>query len=279
MKRVGFSLRRTTVLAGNTWTEAVRQRVFFALLLCACGLTAGSLVFREFNFGASELKFVMDFGFGAISVFGSILAIVATAQLFFSEIENRTALTVLAKPVLRTEFIAGKFSGVALVLLSFTAATTMALMAVLWWREQALRSVDPAAFPAGGGVAYGGILIFAGLQVLKSGMLAAAVILIASFSQTSLYTVIVGFLVLVICHLQYIAQDVWSRADLSLLGRIGAGTVAFLFPNFQVFNLGDDVAAGGAVTGSHGARIALYAVVYIAVVLGLAVFSFRRREI
>jgi ABC-type transport system involved in multi-copper enzyme maturation permease subunit len=46
-----------------------------------------------------------------MTFFGSALTIAATAQLFFSEIENRTVLTLLAKPVWRSEFILENCSG------------------------------------------------------------------------------------------------------------------------------------------------------------------------
>ena len=105
MNRVPFSPARMWLIAGNTVLEASRQKLFNFLLLLALALVAGVQGFRDFNFGAPELKFLADFGFGAMAFFGSALTIVATAQLFFSEIEQRTALTLLAKPVWRAEFI------------------------------------------------------------------------------------------------------------------------------------------------------------------------------
>ena len=84
MNRVRFSLRRLRFIAQNTLREAVRQKIFLLLLVLALGLVAGAQFFREFHFGSHELKFLSDLGFGAIAGFGSVLAIVATAQLFFS---------------------------------------------------------------------------------------------------------------------------------------------------------------------------------------------------
>ena len=94
----------------------------------AVALVVSALLLGEFNFGASELKFLADFGFGALTFFGSLLAIIASAQLFFGEIENRTALTLLAKPVRRSEFILGKFVGVWAVSFLFCALVGTALV-------------------------------------------------------------------------------------------------------------------------------------------------------
>ncbi|NIL96308.1 MAG: ABC transporter permease, partial [Planctomycetales bacterium] len=48
--RVGFSLGRIGALAANTFTEALRQKVFNVLLLVALALIASGLFFRQFSF-------------------------------------------------------------------------------------------------------------------------------------------------------------------------------------------------------------------------------------
>lgn len=275
---VPFSFGRLGIIAGNTFLEAVRQKLFLFLLMLAIGLLASALFFREFNFGSSELKFISDFGFGALVFFGSALTIATTAQLFFSEIENRTALTLLAKPLWRAEFVFGKFLGVFAVIGVFCALTIGLMMALLWHREGQLMAAAPDDFAAGRIIAYGDLLIVGLLQWLKFGVLAAIVLLIASFSNTNLFTVITGFFVLVICHLQYLARDQWSNVDNALLS--GAVRVlGLIFPNFQLFNLADEIGQGGGVSGEVALRVAGYGLAYIAAIGGLAVYSFRNREI
>ena len=100
------SFTRIRLIAGTTFLEAVRQKFFNSLLLISIALVASSTFFQQFDFGTGELKFITDFGFGALFFFGSILSITATTQLFFNEMENRTALTMLAKPVYKLEFLA-----------------------------------------------------------------------------------------------------------------------------------------------------------------------------
>lgn len=277
MDKVRFSPNRIMVIARNTFLEAVRQKLFNFLLLIAVGMTASSLFLREFNFGASELKFIADFGFGAIVFFGSILSIVATAQLFFSEIENRTALTILAKPLFRSEFIFGKFVGVAAVLAIFTALMTVLLVGLLYWRESAVLA-GLAEFEAPKLVNYGDIFIFGLLQWLKFCILASITMVVASFSNTNLYSVIVSFFILIICHLQYLAVDSWERIAF-LPARLLVLLLAFVFPNFQLFNIGDKVALGEPILASEYYSVGLIAVVYILVFNGLAIYSFRQREI
>ena len=277
-RTVPFSLARLGIVAGNTFLEAVRQKLFNFLLLLAVALVASAQFFREFNFGSSELKFIADFGFGAMVFFGSTLTIAATAQLFFSEIENRTALTILAKPIWRTEFIFGKFLGVFAVVGVFCALTTGLLLALIYHRETALMAADPESFESGRLIHYGDLLMMGVLQWLKFGVLAAITLLVASFSNTNLYTVVMGFFMLVICHLQYLARDAYSHVA-SLPLRILAQVIGYVFPNFQLFNLADQIGVGTGIDTFVFVRVAGYALIYIGVFGGLAVYSFSHREI
>ena len=278
MTSVPFSFTRTFLIAHNTLLEASRQKLFGFLLFLALALVLGARWFRDFNFGAPELKFLADCGLGAMAFFGAALTVAATAQLFFSEIENRTALTLLAKPVWRAEFIVGKFLGIAALAAAFCMLLTTLLAAVLWWREGQLMREFPDNFARGRVVGYGMIALAGVLQWLKLAVLAAFVLLVASFAQTQLFTIVTGFFILVICHLQYLAQDAYARGG-TWPGRIIGGGIAVVFPNFQLFTLADSLSAADAPPAAHVARIGIYAFGYVAAACGLAVFSFRQREI
>jgi ABC-type transport system involved in multi-copper enzyme maturation permease subunit len=263
------------VIAGNTLREAVRQKLAGFFMVIAAGLIVSSLLLRDFNFGASELKFLTDFGFGALVFFGSALTIAATTQLFFSEIENRTALTLLAKPVWRTEFIFGKLAGIMAVVLGFCALLTALLALLLWWREGALRAGMPGVARS---VHYADLGLAGLLQWLKFGVLAAMTLLLATFSNTQLGTMVLGFFVLIICHLQYLAREAYAQTG-ALAVRLSMRLLGSFFPDFQVFNLGDQVAAGQGIPWEVATRAGAYAVIYIAGFGALAVYSFRHREV
>lgn len=265
-------------VAINTFVEVVRQRFFNFLALLCVAMLAGSLFFQQFDFGKGEIKFIMDFGFGAILFFGYILSIVVTAQLFFSEIENRTALTILAKPIKRADFITGKFLGIAWVLGVFVAMMSLILGGLIFWREGLLIQAYPEAFSDGRQINYLEFMLYALIQWLRFGVLIGATMLIASFAKTNLYTVSMSFFVLLICQMQYIAQSMWEGIE-NPFQRAFAWLISYIFPNFQLFNLSDQIAIGGELSVGTFARIIAYAVAYIVVAIGLAVYSFNRREI
>ena len=71
MASVRYTRLQTIVL--NTFREAVRQKFFGLLIILALCMVASATFFLQFDFGGSELKFIADFGWGAVFLFGSIL--------------------------------------------------------------------------------------------------------------------------------------------------------------------------------------------------------------
>lgn len=275
------SFTRIRLIAGNTFLEAVRQKFFSSLLLISVALVGSSTFFQQFDFGTGELKFITDFGFGALFFFGSILSITATTQLFFNEIENRTALTMLAKPVYKLEFLAGKFLGAHLLMLCFTAVISLVLFGILYWRESVIVAQFGDRLVLDGPlIRYGDVFLFGFLQWMKFGILAAITLFIASFANTNLYTIVVSFFVLIICQLQYIVRDTYAGMEEGIQ-RILVQMLGLVFPNFQLFNIGDQLVfdVEQALPFSVILRMTAYGIIYTVAFILLAQVNFRRREI
>src|SRR6266545_1898114 len=132
-----FSFARILAITLNTLTELTRLRVFYMLLIFALLLIGSSIFMAQFSF-QQEFQILKDVSLGAISLFTSLLAIVATARLLPQDIEDRTVYTILAKPVPRLEYVLGKISGVLLLLAISTVVMGAAFLLVLYTREQAV---------------------------------------------------------------------------------------------------------------------------------------------
>lgn len=255
----------------------MRQKLSHFFVLIAAGLILGAGQLRNFNFGASELAFVSDLGFGAMAFFGSALTITATAQLFFAEIEDRTILTLLAKPVTRAEYVLGKFTAVAVIAAIFCGGLTVLLALVLWMRESSLAKDIPELVHPATSVNFTAVLCAGFAQWLKLVVLSAFTLLVASFARTQLFTVVTGFFVLVICHLQFLAESFASRGG-PVATRATLRFAACIFPNFQLFDLTSAIAGVGVGWNEMG-KLTLYGAGYAIVASVLAAVSFRAREI
>lgn len=274
------SLRRTLWISRVTFLEAVRQRFFAFLLVLGAAMVLSSVSLRVFDFGHGELKFIADFGFGGMFFFGSVLAVVMTAQLFFSEIDNKTALTLLAKPLSRAEFLLGKFFGAWAVLGVFIIVLAGLQGVVLWAREQELIALAEQAgkLPATFSVVGLGQLVL--MQWLRLGVVIAIVLALSALARTFLFAVVVGSLAVVAGQLQWIAQDAFLRPTDSAAYAAFLWVSTRLIPNLQQFNLADALVLGSAAV-EEGALIAvgLSGLAYLAAYLTLGALIFRRREI
>ena len=132
-----FSFRRVATITLNTLTELTRQKVFYFLLIFALLLIAGSVLLASFSF-QQEFQILKDVSLGAMSIFTSLLAIVATARLIPQEIEDRTVYTILAKPVPRFEYLLGKLAGILLLLAISIVVMTAMFLLILYAREQSV---------------------------------------------------------------------------------------------------------------------------------------------
>src|SRR5216683_8162156 len=130
-----FSLSRILAITSNTLTELTRLKVFYVLLVFGLLLIGSSIFMAQFSF-QQEFQILKDVSLGAISMFTSLLAIVATARLIPQDIEDRTVYTILAKPVPRFEYLLGKIAGVLLLLAISIALMSALFVVVLYVRER-----------------------------------------------------------------------------------------------------------------------------------------------
>src|SRR5947199_2935936 len=132
-----FSFSRVLAMTVNTLTELTRLKVFYVLLIFALLFIGSSMFMAQFSF-QQEFQILKDVSLGAMSIFTSLLAIVATARLIPQDIEDRTVYTILAKPVPRFEYVLGKIAGVLLLLAISTLVMSGEFLVVLYLREQAV---------------------------------------------------------------------------------------------------------------------------------------------
>src|SRR5438128_5347081 len=87
-----------------------------------------SIVIPYFTF-AEDLKMVKEISYALTMLFPAVFGVISASVSVSEEIEGRTAVTLLSKPVTRREFLFGKFLGIMLAGLMMT----MFLSWVLVW--------------------------------------------------------------------------------------------------------------------------------------------------
>ena len=123
MRAIGF-------IAVNVFKESVRDKVLYNLVLFAVLLIGVSFLLGQLTAG-QDIKIIKDLGLAAISLFGLFIAVFIGIGLVSKEVERRSIYSLLAKPIRREEFIAGKYVGLVLTLLVNVSVMTAAYYAVL----------------------------------------------------------------------------------------------------------------------------------------------------
>src|SRR6185503_17821546 len=242
-------------IAGNTFREAVRDRVLYNLLLFALLLIGGAIFLGELS-GGQEAKIIVDLGLSATLLFGVFIAIFVGVGLVYKEIERRTLYAILSKPVSRGRFLVGKYLGLCLTLLVnvlvMGAGVSLALAYVTKGSTPLIFSIWPAVF-----------LIYFELAVITG-----VALLFSSFSSPAL-SALLTFLVFIIGHLS---------ADLKSFASSLGGTTArwffnalyYLLPNLSHYSFITPAAHGQTPAPGSFLLALLYGCVYVTVLLTAA---------
>jgi ABC-type transport system involved in multi-copper enzyme maturation permease subunit len=132
-------------VAVSAFREGYRQPMFWLLVAGALGLMFLSPVVPYFTFGEDH-KMVEELGYDTIMLFGALFGILAASMSISEEIEGRTAITLMSKPVSRRQFLLGKFVGIFLAVLFMVTllgwAFNWSLVFTHWYQR-----VDPEMLP------------------------------------------------------------------------------------------------------------------------------------
>jgi len=204
-------------LALVTAKEITRQKLFYAIALVALVLIGVGVLF-----GTSALydpkRFVYDAGQASMYLFGCFTAILFGASMVPKELERGSAYLLLAKPLSRSGFVAGKFFGLLLVgvLLVFGLLIPFALVYGLVYQ-----GTLNAAFFLG-----------ALIDVGKLGVLGSLALALGTFSTPTLSAMLTVFVWLIATGLEAAATSArfieigWMRAVVPALYRA--------LPNFGI---------------------------------------------
>ncbi len=119
-------MRPVWVLAINTFREVIRDRILYALLLFAILLIGLSLALGQLSF-AEQARISANFGMSAIHLCAVALAIFVGSNLVYKEIEKKTIMTILVRPISRLQFIFGKALGLTMVIFTMIAGLAFVL--------------------------------------------------------------------------------------------------------------------------------------------------------
>ena len=283
-------LSRIRVVAWATYAETVRRPIFYILLFAFAFLVFFSQFIALYSF-KQEANMIREMGVASCSLWGFLIIVIVSGLTVTAELENRTAVVMLSKPIGRNEFLLGKYFGLTGAVLTGVLFLGGVLFLTLWWRfgqsimdspmfqDEVLRGRGTFSLLWEAFIRDNLIVVVQGLLLtaLQMAILCALCVSFAAFLPHPVNVTLTAILFILGNISSYMVGSI-SRLEIAPL----TGLVRFfswVMPNLGYFNLQSHFGEGRIISISYLLASSGYAVLYIVTVFFVAGSMFGRREI
>lgn len=256
-------MTRAGLVAWHVFKESVRDRVLLAIAAFALLLVGAAVLIGQVTAG-QDVKIIKDIGLATLELAGVLMAVFIGVGLVSREIERRSVYSLLAKPVHRWEFVAGKFLGLVGTITVNVLLMTAALFVVLAWLEWKMPDF---------GLMKAVVLILAELALLT-----AVALFFSTFSSSGILSAGLTLGVFVVGLFSEDLRGFSAIVNSPMVSSMvrGAGRIV---PSFSAFDVKADVVNGRPpVPWAYVAMTAAYAAFYAGALVGASIAIFSRRE-
>ena len=258
---MGISILRIWVIAANGFREVIRDQILYFIGFFALLMAFAWRLLPEIAVGTHQ-KIFLDLGLAAIGLLGVIVAVFVGTGLINKEIDKRTILVLIPKPLSRAEFILGKHLGLSGVL-----AVMLGVMLVIYLLMLLGMKVSFQPLPLIVSVFY------LGLELI----LIAAVAIAFGVFTSSIIATLMTFGVYLMGH---ISKDLIQLGIISKNPNILAITknIYLILPDLERLNFRNEAVYGLLPSADVLIGNALYSLVYTGLLLGISILIFSRRQ-
>jgi len=282
-------------IAKTTVGDALRRKVLQVFLVVAIGLIVLSLSFSQtLSFSSqrgisADLMLLKSFGLGMMALAGIFISLILGVSLIPQEFERRTIYTILAKPVKRYEFIAGKFLGALLTLAITTGLMGITFIATIVAKTIGahnivdVKSVSALQAKADSQIAFFDVNMIWGVAlVYLQFMVLSSIVLLFSLIFTTTVNFFMGAAVYVVGFMSTVVTSLGGAEGANSFQRAFFKTIYYVLPRFDQFNIPNQLLHPEAqVTNmaSYTGLMALYGLLYTLLALVAAILIFERKEV
>jgi len=274
-----LSFPRVIAVATTTAKEALAQPLY--QILMAVGIFALLITtIIPYNTFGEDVKVLKDFNLAFIMLMSIFIAVWTASVGISDEIDGRTALTVLSKPIGRAQFLIGKFIGVLLpvilmfMYLGFIFLLTVSFKVVYDARESAQQEPTwQVCYAEMINIVPGLLLAFMEAVVMASISVAIATRL------PMLSNLTICFVIYIVGHLLPLLALSKQVSDPYGIIQFSGQFFATVLPVLEHFNINAAIAGGAIVPVSYLGWAAAYCVLYSAVAMLFALVLFEDRDL
>jgi Cu-processing system permease protein len=256
-----MNIARIWAIGSNVFREVFRERVLYIAALFGVVLITAVLLLNEVS-GGAEGKISLDLGLAGISLLGLAVAAFVGAGLMNKEIEKKTALVLIAKPMSRAEFIVGKHLGLTGVLAVLVILMSLMLFGVMAWRSIPFNV---------------GTLSISALYLILELSLMTAVALLFGVFTSSLVATVLTFAFYVMGHFSQNLVTLSQSIKTESVKNIVRG-IYLIFPDLSRLDFKNQAVYGLLPDSGTLALNAGYGLIYIVLLLTVASIIFSYRE-
>ncbi len=253
-------MKAAIVIAKNTFRELIRDRILYLILVFAVLLVFLSVVLGQLSY-AEQMRITLDLGLAGVELSVLILSIFIGGTLVFRELEKRTVLTLLTRPLTRGQFLFGKFLGLFSIIFTGLICLGLVLLLVLCgigWKYQYQFPLILLGFLYQGAVLISITMVFGNIvRPVLSIALTIGVFLIGRSMDSLLY---------------------FAEKSQSVVFEKFAWTVQYLFPNFERFNWKGFAGQESFLSIGDLFLSSFYFLIWITILQSAANLLFRRKE-
>lgn len=283
---------RAGTIARATTKEALRQPVFLLLTALSIVVICANYYVPFFSLG-EDTKMFIDCGLATILICALLLSVWTASMSVADEIEGKTAMTLLSKPITRRQFVLGKYVGITQASLMMIVAVGLVFVVATYFKfgydakesskepppysvktqflgreihrpepvrlDEATRSIPALA------------LIFMEVAVMT------AVSVAISTRLPMLMNIVICFAIFVVGHLTpVLVQSTFQNIPpVKLMAQV----VATVLPALENFNMSAAIATGTQVPANYLGLCALYCACYATAAVLLAFMLFEDRDL
>lgn len=255
-------IRRIALVARQGAVAHVRERAWYAVAASVALLAATAAVAGPLSAG-EEVKVVKDLGLALVELAGVLTAALIGVGLIAREVERRSILSLLAKPLPRWEFVVGQYLGLLVTIVAGVALLGLALWAVL-------------AFTGGSDPHLVVALVMIAAELA---LVAAVALFFSSFSSSAVVSTVLTAGVFVAGQLSADLRSFKDVAGVSGWVAHVAAAIGWALPDFSRFDVKGPVVHGEPVARGLVALALVYGVLYTTALVAGAVALFSRREL
>ena len=272
-----MAMPRLFAVALSTYKSEIAQPLFTLIVVLGVIALIG-FVWIPYNTFGEDIKMLKDAGLTLILILSIILALWSASTSVADEIEGRTALTVLSKPLTRRAFVIGKFTGIVWMLTLVYIIFGIVFMAAVSYKP--IYDATESSL----GVPEWQLCFIESIRLVPGVLLAFMEAIVIASLSVAISTRLPLMANMTICLVVYalghltplvVQSSLSGFAIVEFFGKL----IATVFPNLDHFNIQAAISAGVDVPFVYLGWAFSYCAIYSLIAMLLALVMFEDRDL